>query len=82
MKTLQIHSQIGNDGVLNVQIPFGLEAAASRVVITVKPEEDRVAAERETEWHQFVNETYGSCAGLGLEERPEQLPLEERDVIE
>ena len=33
----------------------------------------------QSDWHEFVQRTYGSCAGLGLEE-PDDLPLSEGNV--
>jgi len=38
-------------------------------------------ARDQAEWHQILKETYGACAGLGLE-RPPQGELEQRDMIE
>jgi hypothetical protein len=33
------------------------------------------------DWHRFVEQTYGSCAGLGIE-RPPQGEFEKRENIE
>jgi hypothetical protein len=33
------------------------------------------------DWHTFLKQTYGSCAGLDLE-RPDQGDLEQREGIE
>jgi hypothetical protein len=73
MKPIQIHSQVGSDGVLTLRVPMGTEEAAKPVVVTITPanEDANATARGNAEWHQFVEETYGSCAGLGLE-RPDQ----------
>ena len=66
---IQIHSRVGKDGVLNLQVPLGLSDADSEVLVTIQPLEASAATsttDRQA-WHAFVRETYGSCAGLGLE---------------
>jgi hypothetical protein len=82
MKTIQIQSEVGKDGVLNLRVPMSSEDAAKPVLVTIAPIRDGNGAPRdETEWHRFVDETYGSCAGLGFE-RPDQGEFEERDELE
>ncbi|HSV14515.1 MAG TPA: hypothetical protein VLI90_09655 [Tepidisphaeraceae bacterium] len=82
MKAIQIQSQIGSDGVLTPRVPLGAEEAAQRVLVMIAPiAETKADAPRdETERHCFVEETYGSCAGLGLE-RPDQGEFERRDDL-
>lgn len=80
MKTIQVESEVGPDGVLVVRISLGEEEARRRVLVTIEP---AVATEESphqprTDWREFLTQTYGSCAGLGLEE-PEDLPLQPRD---
>jgi hypothetical protein len=80
--TLQFHSRVGDDGVLNLQVNLGQTEAKKEVVVTIAPLAPAVADEAKSlSWHDFLERTYGSCEGLGVE-RPEQLPLEERDPIE
>lgn len=82
MKAMQIESKVGTDGVLNLRVEMGAADAASPVLVTIEPLREPLRATPDrAEWHRFVEETYGSCAGSGLERGP-QLPLEERDVIE
>jgi hypothetical protein len=51
-------------------------------LVTIQPlQKEPATADDKTEWHQFVEETYGSCAGLGLE-RPDQGEYEQRDSLE
>jgi hypothetical protein len=82
MKAMQIESKVGTDGVLNLRVEMGAADATSPVLVTIEPLGRPLRAESDrAEWHRFVEETYGSCAGLGLERAP-QPPLEEREVIE
>jgi hypothetical protein len=77
MKAIQLESQVDDKGVLSLQVLLGPNEARSRVLVTIESaSRDRSAPERdESDWHQFVQGTYGSCAGLGLEEPPD-LPLQ------
>lgn len=72
MRSIQIESQIGPDGVLRITVPIGESEAFSRVVVTIAPaplpSDSPQAKEADSE------SLYGSCAGLGLEEPPD-LPL-------
>lgn len=77
---IQFHSHVGADGVLDVHVELG-RGKERDVVVTIQPlasGEPEVSAES---WKEFIEGTYGSCAGLGLE-RPDQGILEERDPIE
>ena len=79
---IQFHSRVGDDGVLNVQVNLGSQDARRDVVVTIEPlsaqaSERLVATEA---WPDFVAQTYGSCAGLGLE-RHEQANFEQREPI-
>jgi hypothetical protein len=84
MEPIQIHSEVGSDGVLSLQVPMGQERARMPVVVTISPVEGERCGTRPVaveDWHSFVAQTYGSCAGLGLEE-PEDLPLQDRSFDE
>jgi len=76
MKSVQLESEVGADGVLELRVPLGAGDARTRVVVTIKPLSPSVSTT--SDWHDFVERTYGSCAGLGLEEPPD-LPLEQHD---
>jgi len=80
MRTVQFESEVGSDGVLSLQVPLGPVEANTRVLVTIQPvpAARENAAESQSEWHRFVEQTYGCCAGLGLEE-PEDLPLQPRE---
>jgi hypothetical protein len=76
---IQIHSRVGKDGVLEVRVPFKPADAGRDMLVTITPAEDR--AKDRQDWRQFLDSTYGSCAGLGLE-RPDQGSFEHREAIE
>jgi hypothetical protein len=72
VKTVQFQSQVAKDGVLALRVPLGPEEAGQSVNITIEPISRMPdTVDNREEWHQFVEETCGSCAELGLE-RPDQ----------
>lgn len=75
MSIMQFHSHVGKDGVLNLSIPLGKAEADSEVIVTVQPATPVSEDLKNLPWSEFVARTYGSCAGLGLEEPPD-LPLD------
>jgi hypothetical protein len=80
--TIQFHSRVGDDGMLNVQVNLGRTEAKKEVVVTIAPTPsgDAVQQAAAMAWPEFVERTYGSCAGLGLE-RHEQGDFESREPI-
>jgi hypothetical protein len=79
MKSIQLESEVGADGVLELRVPLGTHDARKRVIVTIEPLPPAPpSAPDSSDWHEFVERTYGSCAGLGLEEPPD-LPLEQHD---
>ena len=80
MKSIQLESEVGGDGVLEIRVPLGANDAKTRVMVTIQPlpePKPQDVADR-SDWHDFIQRTYGSCVGLGLEEPPD-LPLQQRD---
>jgi hypothetical protein len=73
MQPVQLESEVGADGVLELRVSLGPGDARKRVVVTIEPMADRTAPTScgASDWHEFVERTYGSCAGLGLEEPPD-----------
>jgi hypothetical protein len=79
--SIQFQSRVGDDGVLNVQLNLGQAEAKKDVKITIEPVSSETGQQPENmSWPDFVERTYGSCAGLGLE-RPEQGSFELREPI-
>lgn len=79
---IQFHSRVGDDGILDVQVNLGRTEAKKEVVVTIEPlsVSDEAQQAGNMPWPDFVERTYGSCAGLGLE-RHEQGAFESREPI-
>ena len=82
-ETIEFRSRVGSDGVLDLHVPLGELEAGADVVIAIRkiPGENQRFITDRNQWHQFVEATYGSCAGLGVERLP-QGELERRETIE
>ena len=82
-QTIRIHTHIGQDGMLHLHVPLGAGEAGAEVVVAIRhlsPVDSRPTLDR-ADWHRFVAETYGSCAGLGLERQSQGEPVK-REAIE
>lgn len=67
-KPVQLRSRVDADGVLTLRISLTPEHAGADVTVTIERVIAAVAALGDAnEWTRFVQRTYGSCAGLGLE---------------
>jgi len=79
---IQFSSRVGDDGILNVQIALGHSKANQEVLVTVIPTGtlEPTTKEAPQSWAEFLNQTYGSCANLGLE-RATQGDLEQREPM-
>jgi hypothetical protein len=80
MDRIVIHSRVGADGVLRLNVPIGAAAADGEVEVTIEEvgPKPQTGAEQE-EWRQFVLSTAG--AWQGELERPEQGGYEKRDDL-
>ena len=76
MKNIQLQTEVGADGVLHLRVPLGTAEAKTPVIVTIQSltTDSSAIPPEQVEWHEFVKQTYGSCAGLGLEE-PKDMPL-------
>lgn len=80
METMKVKAQIGEDGVLKLEVPTGLSAREVEVLLVLETIE--MQATDENGWPiGFFERTYGILADDPIE-RPAQFPLEERDEIE
>lgn len=80
MQTIKVKAQIGEDGVLRLEVPTSLPAREVEVVLVMEslPQQTVDALG----WPVgFFERSYGALADDPIE-RPAQLPLEERDLIE
>lgn len=82
-ETIEFHSRIGQDGVLDLHVPLGDMGPGADVIVTIRkiPVATTSRITDRAEWHRFVEKTYGSCADLRLE-RPPQGEFEKREAIE
>jgi hypothetical protein len=67
MDGIQIQSRVGPDGVLKFSLPLGPADANAEVVVTIQRLPSVDSQQVDKPWQQFLDETFGSCAGLGLE---------------
>jgi hypothetical protein len=68
-ETIEFKSRVGPDGSLDLHVSLGEAEAGADVVVTIRrtsPSTEPPATDPQ-DWHRFVEQTYGSCAGLGLE---------------
>lgn len=72
-------THIDSDGNLNLKMPTGMPESDVEFVVQLKPTTPKLHDPEE--WKRFVDRTYGSCAGTGLE-RPDQGVFEVREPIE
>jgi hypothetical protein len=83
-ETVEFKSRVGPDGTLDLHVSLGEAEAGADVVVTIRRASPALSAPTQTDpqdWHRFVEKTYGSCAGLGLERQP-QGEFEAREAIE
>lgn len=76
MQSIQLESEVGADGVLHLSVPLGIGEAKRRVIVTIETARgtDPVSTASPDD---DLDDLYGSCADLGLEEPPD-LPLQHR----
>ncbi|HJT36657.1 MAG TPA: hypothetical protein VJ783_31835 [Pirellulales bacterium] len=74
MQSIQLESEVGSDGVLHLSVPLGIAEAKTRVIVTLEAARgtDPISVDSEDD---DLDDLYGSCADLGLEEPPD-LPLQ------
>jgi hypothetical protein len=82
-ETIEFQSRVGRDGMLDLHVPLGEMGAGADVVVTIRRLHSQPQPQTGDagQWHHLVNESYGSCAGLGLE-RPQQGQYETREHAE
>ncbi|MDZ8105687.1 MAG: hypothetical protein RM338_08695 [Nostoc sp. DedQUE12a] len=87
MESIRIRTFIGDDGILQVQLPPEITNQELDVVIvfqavTKESSQSSIQTPQELGYsHRFLDEVIGSWEGEPLE-RPEQLPFEEREEIQ
>ncbi|MBD2363861.1 hypothetical protein H6G36_22190 [Anabaena minutissima FACHB-250] len=87
MESIKIRTHIGNDGILQIQLPPESANQELDVVIVFQPvipepSETKAKTPQELGYsHKFLENVIGSWEGEPLE-RPEQLPFENREEIQ
>ncbi|WP_445630345.1 hypothetical protein [Nostoc sp. DSM 114167] len=87
MESIKIRTYIGDDGILQIQLPPEIANQELDVVIVFQPviqkssQSPNKTPEELGYSRKFVEEVIGSWEGDPLE-RPEQLPFEEREEIQ
>jgi hypothetical protein len=79
MNRMVLHSRVGSDGVLHIDVPIGKQNADREVQVTIDPVPTGPPQMTQEEWRQFVFSTAG--AWQGDLERPDQGKYEERDEL-
>ncbi|WP_157369324.1 hypothetical protein [Zavarzinella formosa] len=78
-----ITTHVGDNGVLNVSMPFSMESARKAVRVTVEtleePASSVLPADRDS-WLRFIERTVGSVIDPTFERHP-QGELEERETF-
>jgi hypothetical protein len=84
MESIKLKSHVGDDGILQIQIPVGLKNEDLEVMVIFQPlkSPDSNSETLESKGWQpgFFEEVIGSWEGDPLE-RPEQLPYEVREEL-
>ncbi len=79
MTRIIVHSKVGPDGVLHVDVPLGSSGANRNVRVIVEEVVPELTVSDRVEWYDFVRRTAG--AWQGEFERPAQGELETRDEL-
>lgn len=78
MNTIKRFAQVGEDGLLKIELPVGMANAQVEYVIVYHVQTPEVARE---EWLEFIDRTAGSLTDNPVEE-VQSLPPEVREPIE
>lgn len=62
MQSVTLRHRVGEDGILHLDVPVGLNDAELEVTITFKEVRPVTTISEELEWKEFIERTYGSCA--------------------
>jgi hypothetical protein len=81
MHSVTLRSHVGSDGILNLQVPVGLQDTDLEVMVIIQPlVTNTVKSPENSGWSSgFFEQTFGSIPDL---ERPPQGALPEREIFE
>jgi hypothetical protein len=72
METMQIHSRVGTDGILKLDLPLGPEEAGADVLVTIEP----VISPVGQSWGGFLSETFGEAESAQAASSPRSVRLD------
>ncbi len=86
MQKIKLRLQVGEDGILHLDIPVDMKGTELEVTVTVEPVKKQIDSLGEEdikglEWHDFIDRTYGCLANNPIIRYP-QGEYEEREPIE
>ena len=86
MQKIKLRLQVGEDGILHLDIPVDMKGIELEVTVTVEPVKKQIDSLGEEdikrlEWHDFIDRTYGCLANNPIIRYP-QGEYEEREPIE
>lgn len=80
MTTIKFRSQVGEDGMLHLELPVSAFQKEIEVTLIIKEISETKEQKSRLEWQKFIDETYGSLADENLERLP-QGDYEVREII-
>ncbi|MEH2077203.1 MAG: hypothetical protein V7K57_22860 [Nostoc sp.] len=85
MQSIKIHSYVGEDGILHLDIPVEMKETELEITVTLKPIKKETASLedeelRQLEWHEFIDKTYGCLIDDPIMRHP-QGEYEQREPI-
>ncbi|MEA5504832.1 hypothetical protein VB735_17310 [Halotia wernerae UHCC 0503] len=83
MKTIKLRSQVGEDGILHLDIPVNIKGGELEITVTFESVKKDFLDEEDLaqlEWQNFIDKTYGCLADDSLIRYP-QGEYEEREPI-
>lgn len=76
-KTITVHSHVGEDGILHLAVPVGMQEMDLEVTVTVQAVERGEDTPETLGWSPgFFEETFGAWAGEPLTRAPQEEPTE------
>ncbi len=86
MQTIKLCLQVGEDGILHLDIPVDVKSSELEVTVTIEPVKKQIDSFKESElkrleWHDFIEKTFGCLADDPIVRYP-QGEYEERETIE
>ncbi len=67
MTTLKFRSQVGEDGILHLDVPVSVTQTEIEVTLIIQEISETEEQKSRLEWQKFIDETYGFLADANLE---------------